>query len=99
MILEAFILNVKAGTEAEFEAALRESAPLIRQSPGYISHEVQRCLETPGRYIFLAHWRTLEDHTVGFRTSPQFAQWKALLHHFYESSPTVQHFQPVDLGQ
>lgn len=92
MILESAILNVKAGQSAEFEAAFATASPLIASMPGYVRHELQRCLETPDRYLLLVWWETLEAHTVGFRGSPEYQQWRALLHHFYDPFPTVEHF-------
>ena len=53
---------------------------------------MRRCLETPNRYLLLVAWKKLEDHTVGFRESPRYAQWRALLHHFYDPFPLVEHF-------
>jgi heme-degrading monooxygenase HmoA len=95
MILESGILNVKAGQGAAYEAAFAEASPIIAASPGYIRHELQRCLETPDRYLLLVWWETVEAHTVGFRGSPQFQEWRRLLHHFYEPMPTIEHFTPV----
>ena len=95
MILEVASLNVRAAQTADFEAAFREASPLIASMGGYISHELQRCLETPNRYILLVHWQRLEDHTVGFRGSPEYQEWKRLLHHFYDPFPTVEHYQIV----
>ncbi len=95
MILEAAILNIRAGQTAEFEAAFRQASPLIASMPGYISHELQKCLEAPERYLLLAYWTTLEAHTVGFRQSPAYQDWKQLLHHFYDPFPTVEHFERV----
>ena len=80
---------------ADFEAAFRQASPLIASMGGYISHELQRCLETPNRYILLVHWQRLEDHTVGFRGSPAYQEWKRLLHHFYDPFPTVEHYQII----
>ncbi len=62
---------------------------------GYHGHELQRCLEAPGKYLLLVRWERLEDHTVGFRQSPQYADWRQLLHHFYDPFPTVEHFVTV----
>jgi heme-degrading monooxygenase HmoA len=95
MILEAFICQIKAGQEAEFEKALQGALPLISQSKGFISLEFQRCLEVKGQYLFLIRWETLEDHTVGFRGSAAYQEWRAALHHFYEPMPTVQHYEAV----
>jgi heme-degrading monooxygenase HmoA len=93
MILEAVNLSVIAGKEDEFEAAFATATPLISAIDGYLSHELHRCLEVPGKYLLLVRWRNLEDHTIGFRGSPQFIQWKQLLHHFYDPFPTVEHFE------
>jgi heme-degrading monooxygenase HmoA len=93
MILEMAPLNVIPGREVEFEAAFREAAPLIASMKGYISHELWRCLETNGRYVLLVKWETVEDHTIGFRGSPEYQQWKRLLHHFYDPFPTVEHYE------
>ena len=95
MILEVAILNVKDGLEPEFEAAFGQASPIITAIPGHLSHQLQRCIETPNRYVLLVHWESLEAHTVGFRGSPQYQDWKQLLHHFYDPFPTVEHYDLV----
>lgn len=97
MILEAVFLPVIAGRETEFEAAFKQASPIIASMRGYIAHELQRCIEQPGKYLLLVRWQTLEDHTIGFRQSPEYQQWRALLHHFYDPFPTVEHFEQVSL--
>jgi heme-degrading monooxygenase HmoA len=93
MILEVALLTIRAGQTAEFEAAFQQASPLIAATPGYLAHELRRCLEDPQRYILLAHWQTREAHTQGFRQSPEYQQWKQLLHHFYDPFPLVEHFE------
>ncbi|HWV23929.1 MAG TPA: antibiotic biosynthesis monooxygenase [Thermomicrobiales bacterium] len=95
MILEVAMLDVRSGQESAFEDAFAEASSIISAMPGYIEYELQRCIEHPSRYILLVRWETLEDHTEGFRGSPQYQQWKALLHHFYDPFPTVEHFTMV----
>ena len=95
MILEAAMLNVKNGQEVEFEQVFREASAIISSMTGYLSHELHRCMETQGKYLLLVRWVTLEDHTVGFRQSEQYQEWKRLLHHFYDPFPTVEHFEVV----
>jgi heme-degrading monooxygenase HmoA len=97
MILELAILNVRRGEEQAFEAAFRQASPIIAATAGYVSHQLQRCIETRNRYILLVNWKTLEDHTVGFRGSAEYQEWKRLLHHFYDPFPTVEHYTPVTL--
>jgi heme-degrading monooxygenase HmoA len=95
MILEVAILNVKPGLTVEFEAAFKEASALITSMSGYISHELQRCVEHENRYILLVRWQKLEDHTVGFRQSQEYDAWRALLHHFYDPFPTVEHYRLI----
>ncbi|HRH78042.1 MAG TPA: antibiotic biosynthesis monooxygenase [Cellvibrionaceae bacterium] len=95
MILEVALLDVKPNQEAQFEKAFAQAQHIIASMPGYLSHQLQRCLEQGNRYLLLVHWQSLEDHTVGFRTSPEYQEWKALLHHFYDPFPTVHHFEAV----
>ena len=95
MILEAGFLSVKTGQGAEFEVAFRAASPIIASMHGYIRHELQRCLELPDRYLLLVWWETLEDHTIGFRGSAEYQEWRRQLHHFYEPFPTIEHFTVV----
>jgi heme-degrading monooxygenase HmoA len=95
VILEAAYLQVRPGEQQRFEAAFRQAAPLIASIPGHISHRLQRCIEQPSRYLLLVEWQTLEAHVEEFRNSPQYLQWRALLHHFYDPFPTVEHFETV----
>jgi len=80
---------------ADFERTFAEAQAIIASMPGYVSHQLLRCLEAPDQYIFLVHWHTLEDHTQGFLQSTQYQEWKRLLHHFYEPFPTVEHYETV----
>lgn len=93
MILEVAILDVIPGRESEYESAFAEASTIIASMNGYLSHELKRCMEKENRYILLVKWETLEDHTEGFRKSPEYQKWKALLHHFYDPFPTVEHYE------
>ncbi|MDE5175602.1 antibiotic biosynthesis monooxygenase family protein [Vibrio fluvialis] len=95
MILEVAILDVKPALEAQFEQSFAKAQQIIASMAGYVSHQLQRCLENPSRYILLVNWQTLEAHTEGFRQSAEYQQWRALLHHFYDPFPTVEHYQRV----
>lgn len=97
MILEVAILNVKPGQADEFEKAFADAQSIISSMQGYISHELRRCMEVSNRYILLVNWKTLEDHTEGFRCSTEYQRWRELLHHFYDPFPEVEHYQPIKL--
>jgi len=95
MILEHALLPVKPGREEEFVAAFGEAKQIISAMPGFLSLSLSRCQERPGVFLLLVGWETLEDHTVGFRGSADYQQWRALLHDFYDPFPVVEHFDPV----
>ena len=95
MVLEHAVLQVMSGREAEFEDSFRDAAGIISSMPGFRSLRLERCLEDQSRYLLLVEWNRLEDHTEGFRKSAEYDEWKALLHHFYDPFPTVEHYQQV----
>ena len=97
MILEAVALNVKCGCEGDFEIAFREASSLIASIDGYLSHELHRCIEVEGKYLLLVRWQNLESHTVKFRSSREYQEWKRMLHHFYDPFPIVEHFEEVKI--
>lgn len=95
VILEVALLNVRPGEGAAFEQAFADAQVIIASMGGYLSHQLQRSLETPGKYLLLVHWQRVEDHTVGFRQSTGYQEWRRLLHHFYSPPPVVEHFEAV----
>jgi heme-degrading monooxygenase HmoA len=93
MILELATVDIKEGTNTEFEQNLEKAQSVISRSNGYISHQFKKCIEQPNRYIFLIHWKQLEDHTKGFRESELFKDWRALIGPFFDTTPIVQHYE------
>ncbi|GAB3292080.1 antibiotic biosynthesis monooxygenase family protein [Parasphingorhabdus pacifica] len=96
MVLESAVLNVRPGQETEFEATFSEAKHIIADMPGFSGLGLQRCFETPNRYLLLVRWRDLADHTEGFRRSSDYQEWKRLLHDFYDPFPTVEHYQSAE---
>jgi heme-degrading monooxygenase HmoA len=92
MIVEHAVLEVKPGRGAEFEAAMRGARALIAASPGFQSIEVRPAAETPDRYLLSVVWIDIAAHREGFRMSDRYAEWKRLLHGFYEPMPRVEYF-------
>jgi heme-degrading monooxygenase HmoA len=96
MVVEHALLPVKTGQEAAFELAFGEAKTIIAAMPGFRSLTLSRGIERADTYLLLVEWDRLEDHTEGFRGSPEYQRWRELLHHFYEPFPTVEHFLRVD---
>jgi heme-degrading monooxygenase HmoA len=95
MVLEHALLDVISGLEVEFEEAFSRAREIISKSPGFISLKIVRGIERPSAYLLLVEWETLEDHTIGFRQSARYAEWRELLHHFYDPFPIVEHFVEI----
>jgi heme-degrading monooxygenase HmoA len=95
MILEHALLPVKPELSEAFESAFREATPIIAGMPGFQRLRLSRCIERPEHYLLLVEWDSLEDHTVGFRGSPEFQQWRRLLHHFYDPPAVVEHYEAI----
>jgi heme-degrading monooxygenase HmoA len=97
MILEIATLPVKPGQETAFEAAFRLAQSIIAAMPGYQWHQLLRGIDAGNgaQYVLLVRWDSLASHEIGFRQAPQYQEWRALLHHFYEPAPSVFHYAPV----
>ena len=95
MILEVAILHVKKNQEIEFERDFVFAGKYISSTTGYIRHSLQKCVEQSNKYLLLVEWNKLEDHTVGFRESDAYKDWKRLLHHYYDPFPIVEHFEMI----
>ena len=93
MVLELATVDIKSGTNAEFEDALNKAQHIISRSKGYIGHQFQKCIEQDNRYVLLIRWETLEDHTKGFREPELFKEWRALIGPYFETPPAVQHYE------
>lgn len=95
MVLEHALLSVRPGHEEPFEDAFAQAKTIISGMPGFYRLSLSRCLERTSTYLLLVEWATLEDHTTGFRTSPDYLRWRELLHPFYDPFPAVEHYEQV----
>lgn len=91
MVTEIAQIEVKPGMEAEFEAGVAKAAPLFKRAKGCTAMRLERSVEVPQRYRLFVAWNTLENHTVDFRNSPDFQEWRALVGHCFAAPPAVEH--------
>jgi heme-degrading monooxygenase HmoA len=98
MITEIAQIEVKPGMESEFAAGVKKAAPLFERAKGCRGMELQRSVEKPNRYWLLVSWETLENHTVDFRGSPDFQEWRKLVGHCFAGPPQVEHVTQVMKG-
>jgi heme-degrading monooxygenase HmoA len=94
MILELADIRIQPGQQAAFEQAIELGLNTVAaRAKGFRGAKVNRCIETPERFVLQIFWDTLEDHTVGFRQSPLFTEWRAIVGHFFAAPPHVEHFE------
>ena len=93
MILEVADIRIAPGQQAAFDAAIQRGiATVASQAKGYRGYQVQKCIESPERYLLMIEWETLENHTEDFRGGPLFAQWRAIVGPYFAAAPVVEHF-------
>jgi heme-degrading monooxygenase HmoA len=93
MILEIADIRIQPGRQADFDEAIQRGlTTVIAQAPGFRGFKVNKGIESPERYVLQIFWETLEDHTVGFRGSELFTQWRAIVGPFFAQPPVVEHF-------
>jgi heme-degrading monooxygenase HmoA len=95
MILEVAIMKIKPDLIKKFETVFPKAAAISASTPGYISHELQRCVETKGKYFYLIRWESIEAHMVNFRQSPRREEFRKLLGEFWAEPNSTEHFEAV----
>lgn len=93
MILELADIRIHPGQQAAFDEAIQRGLKeVISKAKGFQGYKVNKGIESPERYILQIFWETLENHTVDFRQSPTFADWRAIVGPFFSGAPVVEHF-------
>ncbi|GAA3993347.1 antibiotic biosynthesis monooxygenase [Comamonas faecalis] len=97
MIVEIADFKVEPARHEEFGQTLKKAADaVLSKATGYLGHSILSCIETQGRYILTVHWESLDAHTIGFRQSPAFAEWRAIIGPYFAEPPHVEHFSIVE---
>ena len=92
MILELADIRIHPGKQAEFDAAIKKGVDsVISKAKGFRGYKINKSIETPERYVLMVFWDTIENHTVDFRGSPAFQDWRAIVGPFFASAPSVEH--------
>jgi heme-degrading monooxygenase HmoA len=98
MVIEIAQITVKPGMEAEFEAGLKKAVPLFQRAKGCRGLTVRRSVEQPERYLAFVRWDTVENHTVDFRNSADFHEFRKLVGHCFAGPSEIQHVREVMHG-
>lgn len=98
MVIEIAQIDVKPGMEAAFEAGVTAAIPVFKRSQGCRGLVLRRSIEKPQRYRLFVQWETLENHTVDFRNSTNFQEWRGLVGHCFAAPPDVEHVTDAVVG-
>jgi heme-degrading monooxygenase HmoA len=94
MILELADIRIQPGQQAAFDEAIKRAIQtVVSKAKGFQGYSVNKGIESPERYVLQIFWDTLENHTVDFRGSPAFTEWRAIVGPFFAGPPTVEHFE------
>ncbi|MGV8804524.1 MAG: antibiotic biosynthesis monooxygenase family protein [Polaromonas sp.] len=94
MILELADIRIQPGQQAAFDEAIQRGLDtVIAKAKGFEGYKINKGIENPERYLLQIFWATLENHTVDFRESPAFAEWRGIVGPFFAGPPTVEHFE------
>ena len=94
MVLELADIRILPGKGAEFDAAIERGVEtVIAKAKGFRGYQVHKGIESPERYLLMIRWETLENHTVDFRGSAAFAEWRAIVGPWFAAPPQVEHFE------
>jgi heme-degrading monooxygenase HmoA len=98
MVLEVLVVQIKPGTMNDFESDFRKASKFLTTMKGYISHELQKCIQEKDKYMVLIRWESLKDHTLAFRLMEEYKDWQELLEPFYQEQPLVQHYVNINVN-
>ena len=98
MMMEIAQIEITPGMESQFEAGVKQAAPLFKRAKGCTAMMLTRSHEHPQRYRLFVRWATIENHTVDFRGSADFQEWRRLVAHCFASPPQVEHVKEIDAG-
>jgi heme-degrading monooxygenase HmoA len=93
MILELADIRIQPGKQTEFDAAIQRGVTdVIAKAKGFCGYKINKGIESPERYVLMIFWETLENHTVDFRQSAAFQEWRAIVGPYFAAPPAVEHF-------
>jgi heme-degrading monooxygenase HmoA len=99
MVIEVADIRILPGKQAEFDAAIQAANRVLSGLQGYLGHRLLKGIDSADRYLLMIEWATVKDHTVGFRQSPVFVEWRAMIGPFFAALPVIEHFSvPTQSG-
>lgn len=95
MIIEIAEIDIKPGLEQQFEHQAAQARPFFAAAEGCHGVELQRCIETPHKFLLMVRWETVAHHNETFVGSAGWQAWRDLVGEFIDGKPNVYHIGQV----
>lgn len=95
---ESAVFTIIEGSESDFERAVAQAVAYFQAALGARTLALKRSVERPNVYYLNILWDSIDAHTVGFRESEAYAQWRALVSDYFAADPKVEHLSEVLTG-
>lgn len=95
MVLEVTAFHIKPGMKNDFESRFRQASDLLARAPGYVRHELHKCVETDEKYLMMVQWRSIKHRAVFVDQSTHYAEWRALLDPLLDGEPVAEHYVSI----
>lgn len=98
MVLEVIRYLVAGGQENQFEADYGKAAEYLDASPHCLSYTLARSGKEKNRYVMLIEWDSADGHLQGFRQSPDFAKFFALVKPYFNMIEEMEHYEKTSVA-
>lgn len=99
MVVEYTRCKIDQKRRALFERAYEKAGEALRMSPHCQSYELSHCTEDPNHYTFRIEWDSEEGHLNGFRNSPEFKTFFALVQPYVKDIEEMRHYKVISAGE
>ena len=99
MIVEYTRYKIDEKRRALFERVYEKAGDALRSSRHCLRYELSHCTENPENYILRIEWDSEEGHLKGFRTSPEFKEFFALVQPYVNDIEEMRHYEVISAGE
>ena len=99
MIVEYTRYKIDAKRRMLFERAYEKAGEALRSSHHCQRYELSHCVEDPNYYVLRIEWDSEEGHLNGFRNSPEFRAFFALVQPYAKDMEEMRHYAVIGAGE
>ena len=99
MVVEYTRYKIDEKRRALFERVYEKAGEALGSSIHCLRYELSHCAEDPDRYILRIEWDSEEGHLKGFRASPEFKSFFALVQPYVKDIEEMRHYEVISVGE